>query len=141
MASILVLADARRDVRHGVDLPCWVVREVDSQLMSRHAVDLSPNGIRVSVSRIDIQVGDRFFVCFLARALGPWFYTDAVAARLLCGRRSGESCRSLALLFTSLSTASSDSVRGALRGVPPLLPQREARIDYAATVERIRACA
>jgi hypothetical protein len=141
MASILVFADARRDVRHAVDLPCSVVREEDSQLVSRHAVDLSPNGIRVDVSRIDIQAGDRFLVCFPATALGTWFYTSAVAARLLCGRRSGESCPSLALLFASLSTASRQSVRGALRGVPPLLPQREPRIDYAATVERIRVCA
>jgi PilZ domain-containing protein len=141
MASIFVLADVRSDVRHAVDLPCSVVRERDSELVSLHAVDLSPGGMRVELQGMDVEAGDRFFVSFQTMAFGTWFYTDAFAARLLWGRRPGERRPSMALRFGSLSTDSRVRIRDALRGVPPHLPQREQRIDYAATVGQILASA
>jgi hypothetical protein len=134
---ILVRANARREVRHAVNLSCSVVREKDSKLASLRAVDLSPNGMRVELGDIKVEAGDRFFVCFRATDFGIWFYTDAVATRLLRGRRPGESGRSLGLRFGSLSAVSRLCIRGSLRRVPPHLPQREQRIDYAATVGRI----
>jgi hypothetical protein len=137
--SILVRANGRRDVRHAVDLSCSVVREKDSRLASLRAVDLSPDGMRVELKDVDVEAGDRFFVCFRTTAFGIWFYTDAFATRLLRGRRPGEQGRSLALKFGSLSAVSRLCIRGALRRVPPHLPQREQRIDYAATVSRILA--
>jgi len=100
--SILVRANARREIRHAVDLPCSVVREKDSRLTSLRAVDLSPGGMRVELRDVDVEAGDRFFVCFRATAFGIWFYTDAFATRLLKGRRPGESGRSLGLRFGSL---------------------------------------
>jgi hypothetical protein len=139
MASILVRANGRRDIRHAVDLSCSVVREKDSKLAALRAVDLSPEGMRVELRDIDVEAGDRFFVCFRTTAFGIWFYTDAIATRLLRGRRPGEHGRSLGLRFGSLSAVSRLCIRGALRTVPPHLPQRAQRIDYAATVGRILA--
>ncbi len=137
MGSVLVRARERRAVRHKVDLACSVVRERDSKLASMRAIDLSPDGMRVELRDIDVEAGDRFFVCFRATTFGIWFYTDAFATRLLKGRREGERGRSLGLRFGSLSSVSRLCIRGALRGVPPHLPQREPRIDYAATIGRI----
>jgi PilZ domain len=139
MSSVLVRANARRDIRHAVNLSCSVVREKDSKLASLRAVDLSPDGMRVELRDVDVEAGDRFFVCFRTTDFGIWFYTDAFAARLLRGRRPGENGRSLALRFGSLSAVSRLCIRGALRRVPPHLPQREPRVDYAATVGRILA--
>src|SRR5580700_4479543 len=127
MSSVLVRANARRDIRHAVNLSCSVVREKDSKLASLRAVDLSPDGMRVELRDVDVEAGDRFFVCFRTTDFGIWFYTDAYAARLLRGRRPGESGRSLALRFGSLSAVSRLCIRGALRRVPPHLPQRAQR--------------
>jgi DNA-binding response OmpR family regulator len=139
MASTLILANARRDVRHAVDLPCTVVREKNLTLVSLRAVDLSPDGMRVELRNVEVEVGDRLFVSFQIAALGKWLYTDAFATRLLRGRRPGETSPSLVVLFGSLPAASRLCVRDSLRKVPPHLPQRQQRVDYAATVDRILA--
>jgi hypothetical protein len=137
MADIFVRANARRHIRHAVDLPCSVVFEKDLTLAGLRAVDMTPDGMRIELSNVDVQLGDRFFVCF--RTPARWFLTDAFAARILRGRRHGETGRSLALRFGSLSRALRTEVQGDLRLVPPHLPQREQRVDYAATVARILA--
>jgi len=139
MSSFLVRVAERRALRHAVDISCSVVRERDSKLASLRAIDLSPEGMRVELKEVDVDVGDRFFVCFRTTPFGIWFYTDAYATRLLHGRRPKEKCRSLGLKFGSLSAVSRLCIRGALRRIPPHLPQREPRIDYAATIGRILA--
>jgi hypothetical protein len=137
MATILVHADARADVRHAVELRCNAVREKDSKLVTLHAVDLSPDGMRVEVLDPDVEVGDRFFVCFQARAGRSWFYSDVFVVRILRGQRPGAT--SLGLRFGALSAASRVRIRRELRSVAPPLPEHEPGIDYAATVGRILA--
>jgi len=139
MTSFLVRVTERRAIRHAVDLSCSVVRERDSKLASLRAIDLSPDGMRVELKDVDVKLGDRFFVCFRTPPFGIWFYTDAYATRVLHGRRPKEHGRALGLKFGSLSAVSRLCIRGALRRTPPHLPQREQRIDYAATVGRILA--
>jgi hypothetical protein len=139
MTSTLVRVAERRAVRHAVELSCSVVRERDSKLASLRAIDLSPDGMRVELKDVDVDLGDRFFVCFRTTPFGIWFYTDAFATRMLHGRRPKEQGRALGLKFGSLSSVSRLCIRGALRKVPPHLPQREQRIDYAASVGRILA--
>jgi hypothetical protein len=138
-ADFLVRTSERRAIRHAVDLPCSVVREKDSKLTALRAVDLSPHGMRVEIDDVDVELGDRFFVSFRSTAFGIWYYSDAYATRRLEGRRPKERSRALGLRFGSLSAVSRLCIRGALRRVPPHLPQREQRIDYAATVGRILA--
>jgi hypothetical protein len=64
MASFVVRASNRRAIRHAVDLSCSVIREKDSTLTSLRAIDLSPDGMRVELYGLDVDLGDRFFVCF-----------------------------------------------------------------------------
>jgi PilZ domain len=137
MADLFVRANSRRHVRHAVDLPCSVVFEKNLTLAGLRAVDLSPDGMRIELSDVEVELGDHFFVCF--RTPARWFLTDAFATRLLLGRRRGETRRCLALRFGSLSTALRARIEGDLRLMPPHLPQREQRVDYAATVGRILA--
>jgi hypothetical protein len=139
MESFLVRASNRRAIRHAVDLSCSVVREKDSTLTSIHATDLSSDGVRVELCGLDVEIGDRFFVSFRSTPFGIWFYTDATATRIVHGRRSKDHGRGLGLRFGSLSPLSRLIIHGALHGVPPHLPQREPRIDYAATVGKILA--
>jgi hypothetical protein len=135
--GFLVRTSERCALRHAVDLSCSVVREKDSRLTSLRAIDLSPHGIRVELKDVDVDLGDRFFVSFRLSPFGIWYCSDAYATRMLHGRRPKERARSLGLRFGSLSAVSRLCIRGALRRVPPHLPQRERRIDYAATVRKI----
>jgi hypothetical protein len=95
--------------------------------------------MRVDLYGVDVAIGDRFFVCFRSTQFGIWFYTDATATRILHGRRPKDRGPGLGLRFGSLSALSRMMIRGALRRVPPHLPQRELRMDYAATVGKILA--
>ena len=137
--SFLVRASDRRVIRHAIQLDCCVIREKDSKLVGQKAFDLSPYGMRVDLQDAEADVGDRFYVCFRATQQNLWFYTDALAMRILQGRRPKERGRSLGLRFRSLDAVSRLILRGALRKIPPPLPQRELRIDYAATIGNILA--
>jgi hypothetical protein len=142
MESFVVRASNRRAIRHAVDLSCSVVRLKDSTLTSIHASDLSPDGMHVELCCLDVEdveIGDRFFVCFRSTPFGIWFYTVATATRIVRGRRPDDHGRGLGLRFESLSPLSRLMIHGALHRVPPHLPQREPRIDYAATVGKILA--
>jgi hypothetical protein len=139
MGSFLVRATQRTVIRRAVEVPCCVIRQKDDKVIGRRAFDLSPHGMRVALSDIDIAPGDLLRVCFKATPMELWFYTDATATRILHGRRPRERGRSLGLRFETLGALSRLILRGALRRVPPPLPQRELRIDYAATIAQILA--
>jgi hypothetical protein len=137
MGSFLVRATERQAIRRAIELSCCVVRRRDAKVIGRRAFDLSPYGMRVELADIDVDPGDMFHVCFRATDIQKWFYTEASAARILHGRRPRERGRSLGLRFETLDAVSRLILRGALRKVPPPLPQRERRIDYAATILQI----
>jgi len=139
MDEFLVRASGRHTIRRAVEVSCCVVRQSDGKIIGRRGFDLSPYGMRVELKDIDVELGDRFFVCFRTTPFGIWFYTDAHATRVLHGRRPKEEGRALGLKFGSLSAVSRLCIRGALRRVPPHLPQRDQRIDYAATIGQILA--
>ena len=137
--SFLVRASGRQTIRRAVEVSCCVVRQSDGKIVGRKGFDLSPYGMRVELKDIDVDPGDLLHVCFQATHLQKWFYTDARAARVLHGRRPREKGRSLGLSFETLDAVSRLILRGALRKIPPTLPARERRIDYAATVMNILA--
>jgi hypothetical protein len=137
--SVLVRASGRQTTRRAAPVTCCVVRESDGRIIGRRGFDLSPEGMRVELLDFDVDRGDFLHVCFQATQLQKWFYTDAIAARVLQGRRPQERGRSLGLRFESLDAISRLILRGALRKVPPVLPVRERRIDYAATLMKILA--
>ncbi len=137
MSSFLVRVSERAVVRRAVEVACCVVRFRDGKVIGRRAFDLSPHGMRVALSDADVEPGDLLHVTFQATDIRKWFYTDARAARVLHGRRERERGRSLGIQFEGLDAVSRLILRGALRRVPPPLPQREQRIDYAATVGRL----
>ena len=137
MGSVLVRVNERTAIRRSVDVACSVVRQRDGKVIGRKAFDLSPWGMRVALSDAEVDPGDLLYVYFKATPQDLLFCTDATATRLLAGRRPKERGRSLGLRFDTLDSVSRLILRGALRRVPPPLPQREPRIDYAATIANI----
>jgi hypothetical protein len=81
-----------------------------------------------------ILTGEPLVVSFKLPRSDWWFDTEATVARVVHGRRPGDRGRCFGLEFETLEPEAQAFLRQALRGVPPPLPMREPRIDYAASV-------
>jgi hypothetical protein len=133
MFGTLVHAQQRRIVRRAMRVECQVVRERDFRLLGSRAVDLSPMGMQV-MAQERVLTGEPVIVSFRLPLSLYWFDAEATVARVVHGRRPGDLGRCFGLSFESLADDAASFLRRALRGVPPPLPMREPRIDYAATV-------
>ncbi len=126
----------RVSTRHAVELSCQVVRERDFRLVGDTTLDLSAEGMLVR-SVADLTPGEDVLVSFHAKKLGIWFDMDARVARVIRGRRPTDRGRAIGLRFHDISPISRLILRGHLRRLPPPVPRREVRVDYAETVRRI----
>jgi hypothetical protein len=133
MLGTLVHAQQRRIVRRAIRVECQVVREHDFKLLGSRAVDLSPMGMQV-MAQERVLTGEPVIVSFRLPMSSWWFDAEATVARVVHGRRPGDVGRCFGLSFETLEEDVSAFLRRALRGVPPPLPMREPRVDYAATV-------
>jgi hypothetical protein len=137
MFGTLVRAQQRRIVRRAVRVECQVVRERDFRLLGSRGVDLSPMGMLVmggGASDAKVLTGEPVVVSFRMPLSAYWFDAEATVARVIHGRRPGDTGRSFGLAFEPLEHDAVAFLRRALRGVPPPLPKRTPRVDYAATV-------
>ncbi len=133
MLGTLVRAYQRRAVRRAVRVDCQVVRENDFRVIATRAVDLSPLGMLV-VAGEPALTGELLVVSFRLPLSDRWIDTQATISRVLHGRRPGDCGRRFGLEFEPLAPAVERVLRSTLRGVAPPLPNREPRVDYAATV-------
>jgi len=133
---LFVRKNERREVRRAITLTCQVVRERDFRLVSEHAIDLSPDGMLVATD-VDLEPGENVFVSFRATDLGIWFDSEARVARQVRGRRPGDKGKGIALRFMTMSRVKRFILRNHLRRVPPPIPRRSQRIDWAATIRSI----
>ena len=133
MGSTLLFASERRAVRRALRLPCQVVRDRGFKLVARKVLDLSPDGMLVMADE-RVLTGDELVVSFRLPRTREWFDTEATVARVIHGRRPKDGGQCFGIEFSSLPEDARRYLRGALRGVPPPLPKRERRIDYAASV-------
>lgn len=133
-----VHAQQRQAIRRAVQIPCQVVRERDFKLIGARTLDLSPEGMLVK-SEADVRPDEKLIVSFKLTAFNLWFDTEAVVARVVAGRRPGDRGRCLGVSFRGLDAIARHILRGNLRKVPPPVPRRERRLDYAATVRHIAA--
>jgi hypothetical protein len=134
MLATLVHAQQRRALRRGVRVDCQVVRERDFALVGSRGLDLSPFGMLV-MAEVPVMTGEPLFVAFRLPRSTWWFDAEATVARVLHGRRPGDKGRCFGIEFDALDRSLQYFLHTALHGVPPPVPKREARIDYAASVE------
>jgi hypothetical protein len=133
---MLVRKNDRREIRRALRLHCRVVVPYGKAIIADTSYDLSPEGMLVRAIE-PLSVGDEVEVAFRATDLGIWFDTEAHIARIVHGRRPGDHGKCYGLRFDSLSAVQRLILRGHYRRVPPPLPKRVQRIDYAATVGKI----
>jgi hypothetical protein len=138
MSSLYVRRNQRREIRRAVRVPCRIVDERAFRPIGDRAIDISPEGMLVPTDA-RLELGESVIVSFRATDLGIWFDTDAEVARIIHGRRPGDIGRCIGLRFQSLSAVHRLILRGYYRHVPPPLPKRAQRIDYAATIRMLAA--
>ncbi len=123
----------RKSVRKVASIRCQVVREEDFRLVGETTMDLSPDGMLVP-TELDVQPGDALIVSFQTTEFGIWFDTEAVAARVVCGKRNTDKHKAVGVRFETLDNVKRLILKGHLRRARPPIPARAPRIDYAATV-------
>lgn len=125
-------------MRHAAKLQCEVVREADFCRIGRQTLDVSTEGMRVAIDECEeVCVGDTLFVAFQVGPMGLWFDAQATVARVVHGRRPGDKGPEIGIRFENLSAVTRLILKGAVRKVPPPLPKRAKRIDYAETIRRV----
>lgn len=117
-----------RAARHVVRAPCQVVREKDFRLVAHSVLDLSAAGALVGPADT-VLTGERVIVSFPGLR-GEWIDAEAVVARVVHGRRSGEFSRRLGLSFESLDETSAAALASLLSAAPTAQPdaRRERRL-------------
>ena len=131
--STLVHARQRRALRRAIRVECQIVRERDFRLVGSRALDLSPMGMLV-MAQERVLTGEPLLVTFRLPLSSHWFDAEATVARVVHGRRPGDRGRCFGVEFDTLMPDAQWYLRDMLRGVPPPLPMREPRVDYAASV-------
>jgi hypothetical protein len=134
MLATLVRAQQRRALRRRVPVECQVVRERDFALVGSSGLDLSPHGMLV-LAHEPVLTGEPLLVAFRLPRSNWWFDAEATVSRVVHGRRPGDTGRCFGVAFETLDPALHYFLHTALQGVPPPVPTRQARIDYAASVE------
>jgi len=111
-----------RPVRHLVHIPCQAVRERDFRLVAAKIVDLSLTGMLVGPA-LPVLTGDRILVSFRSPRWGVWVDAEVIVARVVHGRRRGESGRALGLEFAELDAWARFALEHNLRLFSPRPPR------------------
>jgi hypothetical protein len=134
MLDTLIPALQRRVMRRAIGVQCQVVREHDFRLIAIKGVDVSPKGMLVMGEDV-AMTGEPVIVSFRPPYSAHWFDVEAIIARVVHGRRPGDRGLCFGLEFAGLEPKAEWFLGRALQGVPPPVPSRDRRIDYASSVK------
>jgi len=139
MSTILVGKTQRRSVRRAVDVPCSAISTQGYRELGSRVLDMSTQGMLVACDDF-VQLGDQLMVIFRTPTGGVWLDAEAEVARIIHGWRAQDPGYCMGLRFTYLERPDRNELLCRLAGLPPPIPQRRRKVDYAETVWRIAAC-
>ncbi|MBC7174071.1 MAG: PilZ domain-containing protein [Polyangiaceae bacterium] len=134
------LQDARdrQSVRREVRAECQAVADEGFRLLGIRTLDLSEEGMLLH-SSADVALGETVYVSVKAPNTLEWIDSEAVVVRLVRGRRDTDGRCGIGLRFIGMDAVDRAILSGSLRDVPPPVPARNARKDYARAVREIGA--
>ena len=136
MTSWVKKARDRRSVRRSVAVDCQVVAEEGFRLIGERTLDLSEQGMLLR-SDAEVLPGESVIISMRAPRSRLWLDAEARVVRLVAGRRGRDVGRAVGLRFERMDAIDYAVLVGSLRGLPPPLPGRELRVDYAAAIRDI----
>lgn len=106
-----------RSPRFTIRIPCQLVRLRDFQLVGKTIADLSEEGALIEATA-PVLTGEPLILSFRAPFSNRWVDADAVVARVVHGRRTGDLRRSLGVSFTALTPEGHRLLNEGLWGLP-----------------------
>ncbi len=128
----------RRTLRRAVRVRCEAVADDGFRPIGRVMRDLSDEGALV-VLCADVRLGEEIYLAFQPPRTRRWIDACARVVRIEEGRRDGDHGPAVGLRFESIDAPDLAFLRGALAAIPPTIPRRHTRVDYAATIASILA--
>lgn len=116
----------RRSFRRYVRLDCQVVRERDFRLVGDLALDLSTGGMRVR-GLSPVLTGEEVVISFRPPRSNVWVDAEATVARVVHGRRPGDTGLSFGLEFHGVGREEQALIFEQLRGMSATEPLRQRR--------------
>ncbi|MBW2461027.1 MAG: PilZ domain-containing protein [Deltaproteobacteria bacterium] len=136
MAAILIPPSERRSMRRAFRSNCQAVALDGFRLVGDRILDLSPRGLLLACDD-EIVTGEELVVSFKAPRGGEFIDVEAVVARVVGGWRPYDPGYAAGLRFTRIDAPDRGELLSRLAGLPPPVPHRRLRADYAETVRRI----
>jgi len=127
---------APRVVRRTARIPCQVVRLRDFSLVADLIENVSPDGLLVGPADV-VLTGEPVIVSFQLPGLRDYIDAEATVARVIHGRRPGETRRGLGLELTAISAFSKLLLTAYLKRLPPVPPAWRLGFGRLADVARL----
>lgn len=108
----------RESFRRFVRIDCQVVREHDFKLVGDLALDLSTKGMLVR-ARTRVLTGEELLVAFRPPRCNRWIDAQGTVARVVHGRRPGDTGLSFGIEFHGMEREYQDLIFEKLRGMIP----------------------
>ncbi|MBK7585659.1 MAG: PilZ domain-containing protein [Myxococcales bacterium] len=118
---MLPLSFSPRIVRRTARIPCQVVRLRDFSLVADVIENVSPDGFLVGPADV-VLTGEPVIVSFQLPGIRDYIDAEATVARVVHGRRPGETRRGLGLELTQISDFSRLLLSAFMRRLPPIPP-------------------
>lgn len=126
----------RISMRHGVVVPCEAVAELAFRPVGRRLHDLSAEGTLLETD-CEVTLGEEVFLSFRVPRTRYWVDAVARVVRVIDGRRTSDRVRGVGLRFLSMDPADRSVLEAAIRRIPPPIPARSRRMDYASFVAQV----
>lgn len=133
MSDLVLDARHRAATRRAVRVDCQVVREHDFRLIALRSIDLSTDGMLIR-TEAPVDIDDELIVALRLPNGRSWIDAEARVSRIVRGMRKTDGGRGIALRFSDMDRISEILLEASLRGLPPPVPRRKIRKDYARTV-------
>lgn len=133
MFDILPIRD-REVIRRYVGVRCEAVADDGFRLIGRTIRDLSTTGAFLETDA-DLVLGEIVYLAFQAPRTRRWVDACCVVARRVSGRRDTDrGKRGVGLRFVTMDAIDRAILEASLRKMPPPVPERSVRLDYASAV-------
>jgi hypothetical protein len=126
----------RKVLRRSIVTKCQAVADRGFRFLGDTLRDVSPDGAFLE-TEVDVAVGDEVYVSFEAPRSRIWIDACARVVRVVRGRRTADRGRGVGLSFVEIAAIDQAILEGSLDLVPPPVPARAARVDYAGVVRAI----
>lgn len=115
------LPSRRGSTRRDVAIPCQIIRKSDFKLVADRTLDLSMDGVLVSVTQA-LAIGEEVIISFAIP--GAWVDVEGVVARVVHNRRPSDDGLAVGIFFGAVEPAMRTALALFLHGKPPPLPRR-----------------